>query len=109
MLELLFGNATAERVLLYLHCYERGHATQIAKTFGSALTPVQRQLAKLETAGVLVSRSEGRTKLYEWNPRYPFTKELRALLQRAYDYLPAELRERYYQLRTRPTQKVTGW
>jgi len=31
------------------------------------------------------------------------------LVQRAYQYLPAELRERYYQHRTRPTQSVTGW
>ena len=30
---------------------------------------VQKQLLKLESGGVLVSRLAGRTRLYEWNPR----------------------------------------
>ena len=34
MLEAIFGNLTAERVLLFLHAYDEGYARQIADTFG---------------------------------------------------------------------------
>jgi len=104
MLEALFGSVTAERVLLYLSRFEEGYARGIAKHFGMALTPVQKQLAKFEAAGILVSIERGRTLVYLWNPRYPFLDELRALLAKAYDYLTPEEKERYT-VRTRPRRR----
>jgi hypothetical protein len=44
----------------------------------------------------------GRTRLYTWNPRYPFRRELRALLRKALDQLPASERKRYFTERRRP-------
>ena len=80
MLEGIFGNASAEKVLLYLEQYEEGYATAIARTFdGLSLNMAQRQLDRFERAGALVSSHQGRTRLYTWNPRYPFRRELRAL------------------------------
>lgn len=103
MLEGVFGNATAERVLLYLEQYERGYAQAIADTFGDvSLSMVQRQLARLERAGVLVSLPEGRTRVFTWNPRYAFLAELRPLLAKALRSLPAEERRRYFAQRRRP-------
>jgi len=56
MLEALLGNATAEKVVLYLEKYEEGYATAIADTFENvSLNMVQRQLARFERAGLLVS------------------------------------------------------
>jgi hypothetical protein len=70
MLEALLGNATAEKTLLYLERYEEGYATAIADTFGNvSLHRAQRQLARFERAGFLVSVLEGRTRLFHWNPR----------------------------------------
>ena len=84
MLEGIFGNASAEKVLLYLEQYEEGYATAIARAFdGMTQYMAQRQLERFEGAGVLVSSLKGRTRLYRWNPRYPFRQELRALLARA--------------------------
>jgi DNA-binding transcriptional ArsR family regulator len=103
MLEGVFGNATAERVLLYLEQYGRGYAQAIADTFGDvSLSMVQRQLQRLERAGLLVSLLEGRTRVYVWNPRYPFLDEVRRLLGKALRSLPADERRRYFAQRRRP-------
>jgi DNA-binding transcriptional ArsR family regulator len=103
VLESLFGNATAEKVLLYLERYEEGYATAIADTFGNvSLHMVQRQLARFERAGLLVSTLKGRTRLFRWNPRYPFLREIRALLAKALRSLPTHERDRYFAQRRRP-------
>ncbi len=103
MLEGIFGNASAEKVLLYLEQYEEGYATAIANNFDDlTLNMTQRQLERCERAGALVSSLKGRTRLYTWNPRYPFRKELRALLKKALEQLPRAERERYFTERRRP-------
>jgi hypothetical protein len=103
MLEGIFGNATAEKVLLYLEQFEEGYALGIAKAFDDLpVSMVQRQLQRLEAAGVLVSRLQGRTRVFTWNPRFAFETELRALLRKAIGRLPAAERERYFTARRRP-------
>ena len=103
MLEGIFGNASAEKVLLYLEQYEEGYATAIARTFdGLSLNMAQRQLERFERAGALVSALKGKTRLYTWNPRYPFRRELRALLGKALGELPASDQKRYLAERRRP-------
>ncbi len=102
MLETIFGNRTAERVLLYLQAYEEGYARQIAATFDSSLNAVQKQLRRFEEGGVLVSRTVGRTRVFTWNPRYPFQAPLRQLLAKAMEYLPETEVQAYFRQRRRP-------
>jgi DNA-binding transcriptional ArsR family regulator len=103
MLEGLFGNATAEKVLLYLEHFEEGYARRIANDFdGMAVSQIQRQLERFEAAGLLVSRLEGRTRLFTWNPRYAFLDEVRSLLRKALVALPEAERRRYFATRRRP-------
>jgi len=102
MLDTLLGNKTAERVLLYLANYGQGYATQIAATHGSSVSVVLKQLARLENGGILVSRSLGRTRVYELNPRWFFHKELKALLEKALAALPEEEVKKHYRARRRP-------
>ncbi len=103
MLEGIFGNASAEKVMLYLEQYEEGYATAIARAFdGLSLNMAQRQLERFERAGALVSTLKGKTRLYTWNPRYPFRNELRAMLRKALEALPASERNRYLAERRRP-------
>ncbi len=84
MLEGIFGNASAEKVLLYLEQYGEGYPTAIARSFDElTLNMAQRQLERFERAGALTSTLRGRTRLYTWNTRYPFRAELRALLASA--------------------------
>ena len=103
MLEGILGNATAERVLLYLEQYGEGYAKAIADTFEDvSLSMVQRQLERFERAGLLVSLLKGRARFFTWNPRYPFLNEVRALLRKALMSLPEGERRLYFRQRRRP-------
>ena len=105
MLEPLLGSTHAEYVLLFLRAREEGYASEIARFFGVNLYGIQKQLDRLEAGGVLVSRKVGRTRLYTFNPRYPFRDELQALLEKALAFYPAETRERLLYNRRRPRRR----
>jgi predicted ArsR family transcriptional regulator len=105
MFEILFGNSSVSKTLLYLARFEEGYPTQIANNFDLPLNMIQRQLEKLEQAGVLVSLKKGRTRIYTWNPRYPFKPELLALLNRAFEFMPETIIKKLYTKRTRPRRK----
>lgn len=96
------SNETAEKVLLYLQNYGEGYARAITATYGLALNGVQRQLLKLEAEGVLVSQMKGRTRMFQWNPRYPLRKELAALLEKALTFVPETDARRWFLSRQRP-------
>jgi len=101
MLKDLFGNRSAELALLYLRINGQGYAKGMAGKLGCALTPLQAQLKRLEKGGLLASRTAGRTRLYQLNPRYYFAAELGALLDKAVGALPAP-RRRTFEERLRP-------
>jgi hypothetical protein len=105
MLESLLGSVNRERVLLFILAREEGYPRDIARFFATGLTPVQRQLDTLEQGGILVSRLAGRTRLYTFNPRYPLLDELKALLEKALTFYPAEERERLLMSRQRPRRR----
>ena len=102
MLEALFGNQTAERILLYMQNYGEGYGRGIAETFAIPLNAVQNQLKKLESGGVLVSHLKGRTRVYTWNPRFLLRKPLQALLEEALQLMPDSEIKKHYRERTRP-------
>ena len=102
MLESLLGSVSSERVLIYLVARDEGYAREIAKFFNTGLAPIQKQLEKLENGGVIYSKQIGRTRVYAFDPRYPFLKELQSLLKKALDFYPEELREQLLMNRRRP-------
>src|SRR6218665_3697215 len=93
MLEAILGSTNKERVLIFLSARGEGYAREIAANFKTGVTPIQKQLTALEAANVIYCEPQGRTKLYALNPRYPFLKELEALLEKALAFYPAEERE----------------
>jgi predicted ArsR family transcriptional regulator len=103
MLEGVLGSVAAERVLVYLvarggSCY----ALEVAKAFDVNVSQIQRSLARLEREGVLVSKLVGRTRVYEWNPRFAFRKELEALLTAAINVYPSDMKDLLLMSRQRP-------
>jgi len=84
---------------------KEGYAREIARYFDTDLDPIQKQLEKLEVGGVLGSRTAGRTRLYSFNPRYPFLKELRSLLEKALSFYSKEEREELVMSRRRPRRR----
>jgi len=105
MLEPILGSLNRERILLFLLTNKEGYARQIARFFETDLSPIQRQLDRLEFGGVLYSRQAGRTRLFGLNPRYPFLGELQALLAKALVFYPQEERERLEIVRKRPRRR----
>jgi len=105
VIEVLLGSKNAERVLIYIFTREEGYLREIARFFNTDLKSIQNQMDKLEADGVLVSREVGRTRPYEFNPRYPFLTELKALLERTLSFYPAKEQEELQMNRRRPRAK----
>ena len=105
MLESLFGTVNREKVLIFLQARGEGYPREIAEFFKTDLRAIQNQLEKLEQGGVIYSRMIGRTRLYSFNPRYPFLKELQTLLEKALEFYPAEEKNRFTPERSRPRRK----
>jgi hypothetical protein len=101
----LFGNETAEKVLLFLENYNSGYPRGIAKTFDLSISQVQNQLERFEREGIVASRLIGKTRIYEWNPRYLFLPELHAMLKKALKRIPDSIQEKYFRTRARPRRK----
>lgn len=102
MLEGVFGNLTIEKILFTLYVYGEGYPLGMASAFGEPVNKFQQQLKRLENTGIIASRLIGRVRIYTFNPRYPFLPELKALLAKAYEFLPEKDKAAYYKKRTRP-------
>jgi hypothetical protein len=105
MLQPILGSENIERVLVFILSRNEGYATEIAHFFEIDLYGIQHQLDKLETGGVVVSRLAGRTRLYTFNPRYPFLTELKSLLDKALSFYPTDVREKLLMNRRRPRRR----
>ena len=105
MLEVLFGSIDKERVLQFILAKKTGYASQIAIFYGTKPSQITKQLEALEEGGLLCSVQVGRTRLYSFNPRYFFTKELTELLIKARDTYEPDLKNRLLFERIRPRRK----
>lgn len=102
MLESVLGSQSKEQVMLFLVAREKGYAKQIAEFFSCAVTPIKKQLESLEAGNVLISETVGRTRLFSFNPRYPFRNEIKALIEKEISFMSEEDREQLLNVRTRP-------
>ena len=102
MLEPILGNGTVEKILFYIVVYSEGYGTKMSNVFKIPLNGIQQQLKRLEEGGVFVSQLKGRTRIYKFNPRYVFLKELKNLLDKSMKMLPEKEIRKYYRNRTRP-------
>lgn len=93
-----------EKILIYLSLRGTGYGKQIAEFYGVPTNPVQKQLARLESDGVIVSQLIGKVRNYALNPRYPFISMLKELLKAAVNAYPDEAKNNLLIQRTRPRQ-----
>lgn len=107
MLENLFGNSVIEKILFFLLLNEKTYASELSRVFEIPLFSFQTALGRLEKGGVLVSFKEGKTRLYQFNPRFPMLKEFILFLEKAYTFLPKKFRQKYYErpIRKRPRRR----
>jgi hypothetical protein len=102
MLEGLFGTVMIEKILFFLYVYGEGYPLGMARVFGVPVNRIQQQLKRLENGGVVASRLVGGVRLYTFNPRFPFLKELRELITQAFGFVPEKEKDEYFRLRKRP-------
>src|SRR3990167_8293774 len=107
MLEKLFGNVVIEKILFYLLVNEKGYPSLLRRVFDVPLYSIQKAIARLEDGGIVVAELQGKTRVYQFNPRYPMLRELREFLSKSYSFLPREFKEKYYEapVRRRPRRK----
>ena len=89
-------------MLLFLTARGSGYPREIANSWSMDVSTVQNQLLRLERDGLLVSRTVGRTRVFEFNPRYAFKDEVKALLDKALTRLPPNVQEQLTLQRKRP-------
>src|SRR5436309_13757994 len=108
MLEYLFSNKNVEKILIYLCLHSKANATELSRAFNSSLDPIQKTLRKLEEGGLLASFLEGKTRVFQWNPRYPFLEEIQSLAKKAYSFLPPNIQETSYRSTKRKWPRKSG-
>ncbi|MDH3336821.1 MAG: hypothetical protein OEM85_13650 [Gammaproteobacteria bacterium] len=97
----IFGSESAYQVFMFLENYEKGYASEIAKTYGTSLNQIQNQLNKFEDLGLLVSRKEANARVFYFK-QSPVTDSLRNFLKDMLAKLPEATLEKYYRQRRRP-------
>lgn len=97
MLKSLFGCKSIEKILLFLLVNESCYAHQLHRMLHVPLTPIQKGLVRLEKGNVIVGQTEGKSRIFRFNPNYPLLKELEMLLRKAFASLSlAEKRDYYF-------------
>ena len=99
MLEVLCGNKSVQKILIFLFVNGRCYGTQLHRSLQTPLTPIQKALGRLEKGGLITSYYEGKTRLYQFNPAYPLLDEVENLLKKAYTLMPAQEKREYYVIR----------
>jgi len=105
MLEGIFGNKTAEKVLLYIFHHGEGYALAISKDMKIANNPVVQQLDRFDRAQILVSKQVGKTRVYSFNEKFSLTSPVKELVKRAYDSLTLSQKQAIFSTRRRPRVK----
>ncbi len=102
MLELLLKSPVKAKILLYIHTHGESYAREMARDLGLYVRGVQYHLLKMEQDGILYSKLRGKVRLFGMNPRYPFKKDLEALLEKSLLFVSEDERAKLYKPRLRP-------
>ncbi len=101
----LLGSKTAEKIFLYLYHYPEGHARGIAKDMQMGFSQVERQLKRYEDIDLLISRLVGKTRVYQFNPRYVFQSQVKEMIAKLYNNIPLAEKKLLFSLRQKPRRR----
>jgi len=87
---------------MYLVVRQKGYGKAIAEFYDCPLNPIKTQLRKMEEDGLLVSRTIGKVREYELNPRYAFISPMTELLKAGLKAYPENVRNELAMERRRP-------
>lgn len=101
----LLGSTAAEAALLHLFHHGESYGRAVALDFSVSLDSVQKQLDKLERNGLLLSKWQGRTLIYTWNPKSRASSRLKDLVAVAYEGISPDVSAVKFAARRRPRSK----
>ena len=108
MFEDLFGSKIIEKICFYMIANQKCYASELKKHLCLHIFGIQNALGRLEKQGLIVSFKEGKTRVYQWNPRYPLLSEFQAFMSKAYSFLPEKMKEKYYEIPIRKRPRRLG-
>lgn len=84
MLESLITSQTRIKLLLkfFLNPESKSYLRELAEEFGESTNSVRLELNRLTQAGLLTSTENGRTKVYQANPRHPLFPEIQSMVRK---------------------------
>jgi len=84
MLDSLITSQTRVKLLLkfFLNPESKSYLRELAEEFGESTNAVRLELNRLAQAGLLTSAEEGRTKVYQANPRHPLFPEIQSMVRK---------------------------
>lgn len=100
MADKLFGSSIRTDSLVTIGRLQRTYISEIAQVLGRRVIEIQRAVASLERAGVVVTNRIGNTRIVELNPTFPAKDELYALLLRMSEI--SIYADRWSKIRRRP-------
>jgi DNA-binding transcriptional ArsR family regulator len=101
----LTGSLAAEAALLHLFHHGETYGRAVSADFGVSLDSVQKQLDKLERTGILISKWQGRTLIFNWNPKSRAASRLKDLVGVAYEGISSEISSMKFATRRRHRSK----
>lgn len=101
----LLGSKTAEKIFFYLYHYPEGHARGIATDMRMGFSQIERQLKKYEDIGALISRQVGKSRVYQFNPRYIFHGQIREMIEKLYNAIPLAEKKTLFPGRQKPRRR----
>ena len=102
MLDKILGSEIAMKIMLHLMHYQEIHPSAVAKDYHISLSAVQKQFARFEDAGILVSKLVGRTRVYFFNRKMPTTRPFMELVSIYYNSLSISDKQQLFRVRRRP-------
>lgn len=102
MLDKILGSEIAMKIMFHVYHYQEMYPTAVAKDYDLTLSAVQKQFARFEEAGILVSKLVGRTRVYLFNKKSPVAKKFIEMVKVYYDNLTLKDKERMFATRRRP-------
>lgn len=102
MLDKVLGSDIAMKIMLHLVHYEEIYPSAVAKDYELTLSAVQKQFARFEEAGILVSKLVGRTRVYMFNKKSKAAIKFYELVKVYYDGLSVKDKEKIFSKRRRP-------
>lgn len=103
MLDIILGSKTAQKLFLHLYHYGESYPSAVAKDMKVSLGAVQKQFERFENAGIIISKLQGRTRVYQFNLKNgSIVKPFKQIVKVLYDSISLREKEELFHTRRRP-------